>query len=122
MFHIALLEHCESAENETGRFHLYLHDPGEVDAHKAVFTLRRIEAQHSPGKTEGAIFPSLFTVDVIGAWPAVNRYIPAHFGNSSTRIQLQGQISSNVTIHTRDSFLKSKITLEGQRFKHEFVS
>lgn len=90
VFDIALLEHCQGAENETGRFHLQLHDPGEEEAHQALLTLDRDEAQHSSGETEGSGFPPLVAVDVVGRGPAVNSCIPAHSAGSSTRIPLQG--------------------------------
>lgn len=93
MFHIALLEHRESAEDETGRFHFDRNYPGEAEADKTVPILGREKAQRSPGERQGAIFPPLFAVDVIGAGPAVNRGIPAHCGRSTnvsrTTIQLQ---------------------------------
>lgn len=50
MFHIALFEHRESAEDETGRFHFDRYYPGEAEADKTVPTLCRDEAQRSPGE------------------------------------------------------------------------
>lgn len=84
MFHIALFKHCEGAEDETGRLHLDLHDPGEPEAGKALLTLVRDEAHHGPGEGQGAVFPPLLAVDVIGTRPAVDRDVPAHFGWSCT--------------------------------------
>lgn len=79
VFHIALFKHRESAEDETGWLHLDLHDPREAEAGKALFSLGWEKANHSPGERQSAIFPTLLTVDVIGAWPAVDGKIPAHF-------------------------------------------
>lgn len=78
MLHIALLQDCESAEDETGGLHLDLHDTGEAEAGETLLALAGNKAQHGPGEEQGAIFPPLLTVNVVRAGPAVNRNIPAH--------------------------------------------
>ena len=65
VLHIALFKHSESAEDEAGRLHLDLHDPGEAEAGEALLALVRDEAHRGPGEGQGAIFPLLLTVDVI---------------------------------------------------------
>lgn len=90
VFHIALLEHGQSAEDETGGLHLDLHDTGEAETGETLFALVRDKAHHGPGEGQGAIFPPLLTVDVIGAGPAVDRNVPAHFGRRCTKSPATG--------------------------------
>ncbi len=90
MFHIALFKHCESAEDETGRLHLDLHDPGQAEAGKTLLSLVRDKAHHGSGEGQGAIFPPLLTVDVIGTGPAVDGDVPAHYARRQTDSPARG--------------------------------
>lgn len=65
MLHVALLKHCKGAEDETGRLHLDLHDPGQAEIGEALLTLAGDEVHCGSGKGQGAVFPPFLTVDVI---------------------------------------------------------
>lgn len=87
MFDIALFKDGEGAEDETRRLHLNLHDPGEAEADETLLTLAGDEANCGSSEVQGAIFPSLLTVDVIGARPAVDGNVPAHTGRETHLVE-----------------------------------
>lgn len=83
---IPMLQHGQSAEDEAGRLHLDLHDPWEAEANQVLFALVWGEAQHGAGQGQGAGIPAFLTVDVVGAWPAVDGDVSGwacHFGLAS---------------------------------------